>query len=130
LPDIPLLGEDAANARAAQNAPEKAPENTTPKVVEVLTAFLVIQTLAGETVLTDDINMLVTTARPPSRDETFGMLATATKDMQVEEIAVHSAETTITRIAEKQREAITAAQNAAIKAELERQQTAQPGARH
>lgn len=95
MPEVPALIKEAADARAAQQNPGEVEEEGPKEPVQVHTAFMLIQTLDGQTVLTPDIDTLVVPSRPVTRDEAYGMLATAIKDMEVQE----TSETTATRSA-------------------------------
>jgi D-alanine-D-alanine ligase-like ATP-grasp enzyme len=122
VPDVPLLGEAAARERAARDevTTEESGQPEVPSVIPVHTAFIVFQTVDGNTLITPDLNVPFVTTREPSRDEIYGMLATAQKDCVVTEVAGLAAETTVAKVEQKQREAIEAARNAALKQQLER----------
>jgi hypothetical protein len=112
MPDVPLLGQDAARERKAENSPPEVPE--APKVIPARTAIMIIVTPEGETVLANDINLPIQIERTATRDEAYGMLATAMKDMQVEEVAAHTAASTIAQVERKQQEALAKMQNAQL----------------
>ena len=118
MPDVPELSRGAADARNPEAAPEAPEGPQAPQVIQARTAILIMQTPEGETVLLADINAPVVVDKVASRDEAYGMCATALKDMAVEETAVHTANTTIAQIEAKQRQAMQHAQNEAIKHRL------------
>lgn len=98
-----------------EGAEEEQP-GTAPQVFFAHTAFLVMQTPEGETILIDDINLPVAVTRRPTRDEMYGMLSCGIKDITIAEAAAHtagaSAQATVAAIEAKQREALAAAQQA------------------
>lgn len=86
MPEIPLLGQSAANERAATD-PAAAPQ-----LIEVETAFIVfvhrdanglVQTLS-----TPDLNVPLVVDHLPSADEVFAALAVVSSDLQAEKVAV------------------------------------------
>lgn len=115
MPDVPLLGQDSARERAAANGQaDPVAEETAPQVIPARCAIMVLVTPDGETVLANDINLPVVPERIASRDEAYGMLATALKDMQVEEAAVHTTRSVIANIEAKQQQAMQKMQNDGI----------------
>lgn len=96
MPEIPMLGQAAARARAMQAHPAGRTEPDAPKIIEADTAFLVVAFDDGEVLATPDINAPVDPGREAHPHDIIGMLhAIVAQDDPMTAITPHHVQTAL-----------------------------------
>jgi hypothetical protein len=86
------LSQSAARERTAEEARAALEDDKAMEVIEAEYAFMIYRKADGQLVLTNDLNVPVTTERAPTHDEVFCAFQIMLKDMVVQQTAATSAQ--------------------------------------